>query len=85
VRLVPRYFFNFDNGVSGLADLVGRDLPDDEAAKSHAVRLAADLSADSAIEGELPTFQWIEVVDEAQRPVARLPVSDTLKEPNRRS
>ena len=59
---MPRYFFNFDNGpVVGSSDLVGRDLPDDEAAKIEAARLAADLSVDGALEGETPAFEWIEI------------------------
>jgi hypothetical protein len=82
---VPRYFFNFDDRQSGLADLIGRDLPDDEAAKSEAMKLAADVGIDKAIVGELPIYDWIEVLDEAQRPIARLRVTDALKEPNRRS
>lgn len=80
---MPRYFFNFDNGATGSADLVGRNLADDEAAKSEAGKLAADLGIDQALEGASPSFQRIEVIDESQRPVARLPVADTLREPNR--
>jgi hypothetical protein len=80
---MPRYFFNFDDRATGSADLIGRNLPDDEAAKSEARKLAADLGIDQAREGRSPTFRWIEVIDEAQRPVARLPVADTLREPNR--
>jgi hypothetical protein len=38
---------------------------------------------DHALQGEVPTYPWIEVIDEAQRPVARLPVSAILREPNR--
>jgi hypothetical protein len=80
---VPRYFFNLETGPEGSVDLVGRDLPDDEAAKSEAAKLAADLSIDRALEGELPRFEWIEVRDEAERAVARLPVAASVKEPNR--
>ncbi len=80
---MPRYFFIFENGEAASADLIGRDLPNDEAAKHHAAKLAADLSTDQALEGKLPAYQWIEVVDEAQRPVVRLPVAAALSEPNR--
>ena len=82
---VPRYFFNFDSGPASAADFVGRDLADDEAAKAEATKLAADLGLDQAVEGRLPTYQWIEVRDEAERAVARLPVAAALREPNRRS
>ena len=80
---VPRYFFNFENHQSMTADLVGTDLPDDEAARIEAAKLAADQSIADAVEGELPAFAWIEVIGEDQRPIARLPVGDTIHEPNR--
>lgn len=81
--LMPRYFFNFDNDSAAVADLVGRELPDDEAAKQEAARLAADLGVLHAINGEHPAYDWIEVLDETHRTVVRLPVSAALKEPNR--
>lgn len=80
---MPRYFFNFEDEHSGSADLVGRDLPDDEAAKLEGARLAAEVGIDDAVDGELPAYAWIEVIDEEQRPVVRLPVAETIKEPNR--
>jgi len=82
---VPRYFFNFDNSASAVAHLVGRDLPDDEAAKLEAAKLAADLGTTDAMEGQSPTYEWIEVLDESQRAVARLPFASTIHEPNRRT
>jgi hypothetical protein len=81
--MMPRYFFNFDGDRSAGADLVGRNLPNDEAAKAEAAKLAADMNVTHAIEGEWPAFQWIDVVDEEQRPVARLPISDAVPNPNR--
>jgi hypothetical protein len=83
-REMPRYFFNFENDCSAAADLVGRDLSDDDAAKKEAAKLAADAGFTEAVEGQLPTFKWVEVLDESQRPVARLPVADSIREPNRR-
>jgi hypothetical protein len=80
---VPRYFFNFESGPAAGADLIGRDLADDAAATAEAAKLAAELGMDDAIEGERPAFQWIEVLDEEHRPVARLPVAEALKGPNR--
>jgi hypothetical protein len=80
---VPRYFFNFETDGKASGDLVGMDLPDDEAAKSNALTLAADLGVDGAIEGNVPSFEWIEVVDEDNRAVARLPVREIIREPNR--
>ena len=80
---MPRYFFSFDDGEPSTPDLVGRDLPNDEAAKAEAVKLAAELGLDRAIEGQAPPFEWIEVTDEAQRPVAPLRVVECAREPNR--
>ncbi|GAA3890073.1 hypothetical protein GCM10022276_06380 [Sphingomonas limnosediminicola] len=80
---MARYFFNFVDNNGAAADLVGRDLPDDEVAKSEARKLAADLGTDHAIRGSIPAEAWIEVIDQAQRPVARLPVARAIKEPNR--
>jgi hypothetical protein len=80
---VPRYFFHFERQDANASDLIGHDLPNDEAAKDEAAKLAADVGMSDAIEGQLPTFEWVEVVDEQQRPVARLPVRDAVREPNR--
>ena len=80
---MSRYFFNFQSAQKSVADLVGRDLTNDKAAKSEAIKLAADLATNAAVEGQPPPFQWIEVIDECDRPVARLPIGDIIKEPNR--
>ena len=81
---MARYFFNFENGDgSESGDLIGKDLVNDDAAKSEAAKLAADIGISDAVEGEMPCFFWIEVVDDEQRPVARLPVADTIRAPNR--
>ena len=82
---MPRYFFNFVSANASVADLIGRDLPDHIEARSVAAKLAADLATDHAVEGRPPKFEWIEVIDEHERPVVRLPVGDVIREPNRRS
>ena len=82
---MPRYFFNFESGGSAQADLVGRDLPDDGAAKTEAAKLAADIGMSDALEGKWPSYEWVEVVDEEERAVARLPVANAIREPNRSS
>ena len=80
---MPRYFFSFAAEQTAYADLVGRELRDDEAAKTEARRLAAELGTDHAIEGSPPAYYWMEVTDEVQRPVLRLPVRAAVAEPNR--
>jgi hypothetical protein len=79
---VPRYFFSFLGEQTGYADLVGRELSDDEAAKMEARRLAAEVGSDGAIDCRLAAYSWIEVTDEVQRPVLRLPVAAAVAEPN---
>lgn len=78
-----RYFFNFESDHSSVADLVGRCLPDDAAARSEAAKVAADLATDHALEGRSPPYRWIEVIDDRRRPVVRLPIADVIREPNR--
>lgn len=82
---MSRYFFNFEGEDTAAPDLVGRDLTDDEAAKAEGAKLAADIGLPNALEGELPAFEWIEITDEEQRTVARLPVARSTREPNRTS
>ncbi len=72
---MPRYFFNFLGDTSAGADFIGRALPNDEAAKSEGAKLAADVGVSGAVVGQLPTYEWLEVLDEAQRPVATPPSS----------
>ena len=78
-----RYFFNFGDKSHSVPDLVGTNLSDDEAAKAEAKRLAAQLASDQAVDGKLPAYEWIEVVDDVCRPVVRLPVAVAVKEPRR--
>ena len=77
-----RYFFNLQGDDASALDLVGRDLDGDEAAKSEAVRFAAQFETADEIEGLL-AFNWIEVLDYSQRPVARLPLGHANDEPDR--
>ena len=81
--MMRRYFFNFGDKSHSVPDLVGTALSDDEAAKAEAKRLAAQLAIDQAVDGKLPAYEWIEVVDEVDRPVVRLPVAVAVKEPHR--
>jgi hypothetical protein len=80
---MPRYFFHFENDDRRLEDLIGTDLASDQAAKAQALKLAADLAVEDAVKGNPPRFDWVEVVDEDDCIVARLPVADAIREPNR--
>jgi hypothetical protein len=80
---MSRYFFNFQSSNSSVADWVGRDLPDFAAARAEAAKLAADLATNHAVEGRPSPLKWVEVVDDCDRAVARLPVHNAIREPNR--
>ena len=82
---VPRYYFNFESDFATAADMVGRNFPEHEAAKREGAKLAADVGTTGAVDGQLPAFDWLEVLDEMQRPVTRLPVAAAIREPNRSS
>lgn len=79
---MSRYFFNLEGDRNSALDLVGRDLIDDQAAKSEAARFAADFGTTDGIGGPLG-YHWIEVLDSSQRPVLRVPIGHANDEPNR--
>ena len=81
---MARYFFNLQGGETSALDLVGRDLSGDEAAKTEAVRYAAEFDSPEEIGGML-AYDWIEVLDASQRPVVRLPLGHANEEPSRSS
>ena len=81
---MTRYYFNLQGNDASALDLVGRDLADDEAAKTEAARYAAQFETPAEIEGLL-AYDWIEVLDYGQRPVVRLPIGHSNDEPDRSS
>ena len=81
---MTRYFFNLQGNDASTLDLVGRDLAGIEAAKSEAARYAAQFETADEI-GGLLAYDWIEVLDQSQRPVARLPLGHANDEPSRSS
>ena len=79
---MPGYFFNFEDASCASPDLVGRDLPDDEAAKAEARKLAADLGFDHAIEGSRRVINGSRSLTRLNGRSSLL-VSAALREPNR--
>lgn len=79
---MTRYYFNLEGEGSSALDLVGRDLADDEAAKSEAARFASQFDSPDELAGML-AYHWIEVTDQSQRAVARLPLGHANDEPSR--
>lgn len=80
---MPRYFFNVHGETFATPDLVGRKLPDDEAARTEAKSVAHDLAKAELSSALLPGNPWVEVVDDDQRPVAVIPATQTAADPNR--
>ena len=80
---MPRYFFNIHGERFATPDIVGRKLPDDEAARAEAKTVANEVAKVELSSALLPGNPWVEVVDGNQRPVAVVPVSDTAADPNR--
>jgi hypothetical protein len=73
---MPRYFFHCSMGHSDtLKDEEGGQLPDDEAARQQAERIAGELAEPKAGQEDSSWQGWsIRVVDEAGREVVSLPV-----------
>ncbi|MGI8705686.1 MAG: DUF6894 family protein [Sphingomicrobium sp.] len=74
---MPRYFFNVHGETFATPDLVGRKLPDDEAARAEAKSLANELAEAEISSDLLSNSPWVEVVDYDQRPVAVIPATET--------
>jgi hypothetical protein len=74
---MPTYYFNLRGESFDLADLAGKTLPDDEAARAEAERLAAELVESALVAGTLPPDAVVEVDDEEMRPVLALPLNAT--------
>ena len=82
-REMPRYFFNVHCETFDTPDLVGRPLPNDDAARAEAERFRRDVLTSGLGPPLFLEKPWIEVVDEEQRPVMLLPLDDLPAEPKR--
>lgn len=80
---MPRYYFNVHGETFAAPDLVGRKLPDDEAARAEAKTVANELAQAEISSALFPANPWVEVVDDDQRPIAVIPASETAADPNR--
>ena len=79
---MPQYFFNVHGEMSAIPDLVGRKLPDDEAARAEGKALANEV-AKLELASAFPENSWVEILDNDLRPVAVLPVNETAADPSR--
>jgi hypothetical protein len=72
---MPTYYFNVRGEDFELADLAGKTLSDDAAARAEAERLAAELVESALASGEIPPDAVVEVDDEELRPLLALPLN----------
>jgi len=72
-RSVPRYYFNIRLDESETTDLVGRECPNDVAALSEALKEAGQLVRNQLFFNKVEDG-WVEVEDENQREILRLPL-----------
>jgi hypothetical protein len=72
---MPTYYFTLRGESFELPDLTGKPLPDDEAARAEAERLAAELIETALVAGTVPPDAVVEVDDAEMRPVLALPLN----------
>ena len=69
-----RYFFNISTEDGTVTDLVGVDLPGVEAVRSYGAAQVTELSEARVLAGKAPLVGWLEVVDDHERGVLRIPL-----------
>jgi Domain of unknown function (DUF6894) len=70
---MPRFFFSQVCPERSITDVTGEELRDRAEATSRAREIAQELASDQLAAGVVPAG-WIEVEDEAHRPVFMLPL-----------
>ena len=73
---MPVYYFHLRGDGHELADLTGRALADDAAARAEAERLVAELVETARIAGRAPPDEIVEVLDPDLRPLIAIPLRD---------
>ncbi len=71
---MTRYFFNVSADDESVADLVGIDLPDIEAVRRYAASQVTELWEARVLAGKPPLIGWLDVVDDQERGVIRIPL-----------
>ena len=69
-----RYFFHVSADDATVTDLIGMDLPDLEAVRRHSDVQVTELWAKRVLAGKPPLIGWLDVVDEEERGVLRIPL-----------
>ena len=71
---IMRYFFHVTSDDGNVTDLVGVDLPDVAAPRYHAAAQVTELWEARVLAGKPPLVGWVEVTDDNQRGVLRMPL-----------
>lgn len=69
-----RYFFHVSAEDATVPDLVGIELPDAEAVRRNADSQVTELWAERVLAGKPPLIGWLDVVDEEERGLLRIPL-----------
>lgn len=75
---MPRYYLHVCDGLGFCEDAEGYDLPDDEAARSEAIRSARSLMAEELQKGELNLAFFIEVENEERQHLFTVTFGETV-------
>ncbi|WP_116090697.1 DUF6894 family protein [Sphingomonas crusticola] len=76
---MPRFYIHLENGEGFLADEVGRECVDQEAARKEAVCAGADIIADELKHGCSTVHVTLFIEDQDHVRVMQLPMSATIK------
>jgi hypothetical protein len=72
---MDRYFFHLRDGATIDSDEDGKELPNLEAARAHAIQCARELLSEAALSGKAGSLnQQIEVTDKSGRTVLIMPI-----------
>jgi hypothetical protein len=77
-RPVPLYYFELLNGDGRIGDDTGKDFPDLEAARRHALKAAGQMIADEMAGGRDSLHLTIFIENEAREELMTLPLSLSL-------
>lgn len=74
---MPRYFFHLHNDVDA-TDEEGADLPDDAAARAHAIGNVREVATESIAKGHLDLAHYVEIVREDGTLLHRVRFGDAI-------
>ena len=81
---MPRYYFHICDDRGFTEDLEGQELPDEQSARTEAIRGLRDIAAGEMKRGEMNLGSFIEVEDDAHRLVMTVDFADAVRLANER-